>query len=128
MEVLGRLRYRNVSAPTDAELVYRTKFLQFFPDQLENINAYQENPGCRCVSKIVDSIQKDKEIMTTAINSLFEGEEVTLIFPRVAAGDVSVVNDDAAYKDLILSKMKNNESFRGLSVIPFGDKLKIFFY
>jgi hypothetical protein len=128
-DVLSKLRYQNAAAPTDAESIFRLKFLQFFPDQKENINSYQENPGCRCVSKIVEAIQKDREITASALKSMFDGEDVSISFPRSITCEVRTIeNTDEAYSELIQSTMRSSEGFRGLSVVPFGDKLKVFFY
>ena len=127
-DILTKLRYQNALSPTDSESAFRIKFLQFFPDQKENILSYQENPGCRCVSKIVEAIQKDKEVTSAALKSLFD-EDVVISFPRSISGEVRVIeNTDESYSNLIQSTIRNSEGFRGLSVVPFGDKLKVYFY
>lgn len=135
-EILKRLRYVDGQNPTKEELDFRNTFLEFFPDQGENVRMFQENSGCKCVSKIVEVMYKDMEVTSKVVKKLF-GEEFSIsgtsgsLSPLSPLGfdligEVRVIEDtEVAYRELVRSAGR----FRGLTIMPAGgNKLRVFFY
>lgn len=126
-QLLPLLRFKEAT-PTPEEAAIRQRFLERHPDQAANIASYQARPVCKCANELMKAMGQDHNVLVEKMTYIL-GEPIEIVVPRSVAGQVFEIDDTQSdWANFIAGIQKEMCMFRGMNIVPFGPKLKIYFY